>query len=142
LGLFATLLFSGPIALVLNSDLSMAQFAHDAWLRRHGMPVLVITQTHDGFIWPGTPAGLSRFDGVKFTEEPINPTDLSLHEFISNLCAAPGNTLWIGVRNGGLQKLKNGVPTAIDFGSADPTVRALHLDTRGTLRIGNSSNLY
>jgi len=145
LGLLAVLLFGGPIALALNSDLSMSQFAHDAWQRRDGLPssvVLAITQTPDGFLWLGTPAGLARFDGVRFTEEPTNPNDLPLHEFISNLCAAPDNTLWIGVRNGGLRKLRNGVPTAIDFGPADPTVRALHLDTRGTLRIGTSSNLY
>src|SRR5437588_6487097 len=40
------------------------------WTTEDGLPqnrVACLTQTHDGYLWIGTWAGLARFDGMRFT---------------------------------------------------------------------------
>ncbi len=41
---------------------------HESWTFKHGAPegVSALAQTADGFLWLGAPAGLFRFDGVRF----------------------------------------------------------------------------
>lgn len=45
------------------------QYGHDAWTSQQGLAsqaIYQILQTHDGYIWMRTSAGLTRFDGVRF----------------------------------------------------------------------------
>jgi signal transduction histidine kinase/CheY-like chemotaxis protein/ligand-binding sensor domain-containing protein len=45
------------------------QYGHDAWTSQQGLArqaIYQILQTHDGYIWMRTSAGLIRFDGVRF----------------------------------------------------------------------------
>src|ERR1700679_2943505 len=55
-------------AAALDSDRTIAQFAHTSWGARDGAPspVTALAQTSDGFLWLGSPDGLYRFDGVVF----------------------------------------------------------------------------
>ena len=42
-----------------------------SWQKDDGLPnssVFALTQTQDGYLWVGTPEGLVRFDGVRFTK--------------------------------------------------------------------------
>src|SRR5215831_3321577 len=48
-----------------------------AWTVDEGLPdsvVFSIEQTHDGYLWLGTPNGLARFDGVRFVIYDENNT--------------------------------------------------------------------
>ena len=55
-------------AAALDSDRTIAQFAHTAWGPKDGAPspVTALAQTSDGYLWLGSPDGLYRFDGVVF----------------------------------------------------------------------------
>src|ERR1700751_2805584 len=55
-------------AAALDSDRTIAQFAHTAWGPKDGAPSVVkaLAQSTDGYLWLGSPDGLYRFDGVVF----------------------------------------------------------------------------
>ena len=70
--LFLFITLGAPSSLfALDPQKSIAQYGQNVWLRKNGLPanaVNVVLQTHDGYIWLGTSAGLFRFDGVNFTK--------------------------------------------------------------------------
>jgi signal transduction histidine kinase len=69
--------------------------------------VLSITQTTDGWLWFGGPAGLYRFDGVQFEQfAPANAPLLTNNVSVVNAVADGG--LWIGYRTGGAALLQHG----------------------------------
>ena len=53
----------------LNPSQKISQYGHNMWRIQDGYlsgPPEAITQTGDGYLWIGTDAGLTRFDGVRF----------------------------------------------------------------------------
>ncbi len=64
---------------------------HESWTFKHGAPegVSALAQTADGFLWLGAPAGLFRFDGVRF--EPFRSPfgDQLLSTYVFALFAPP-----------------------------------------------------
>lgn len=101
-----------------------------------GLPGTVVTtavQTRDGYLWVGTPAGVGRFDGVRFTnfyaaDTPELPSDL-VHCFHED---RTGN-LWIGTDKG-LCQVVNGRFKRSGFPGL--SVRALAEDGLGNLWAG------
>jgi ligand-binding sensor domain-containing protein/signal transduction histidine kinase len=101
-----------------------------------GLPGTVVTtaiQTRDGYLWVGTPSGLGRFDGVRFTgfaaaDTPGLPSDL-----IHCLREDRQGALWIGTEKG-LTRLADGHFTQIGF--ENQSVRALAEDEAGNLWVG------
>src|SRR5215470_3774996 len=94
----------------VDSDQTIAQFAHTAWGPKDGAPTIVtaLAQTSDGYLWLGSPDGLYRFDGVIFERyEPTSggpfPTS-----YVRSLLALPNGDLWIGFSFGGISLLRNG----------------------------------
>jgi signal transduction histidine kinase/ligand-binding sensor domain-containing protein len=84
---------------------------HESWTFKQGAPETVeaLAQTADGYLWMGSPAGLFRFDGVRF--ELFRPAfgDQLLSTDVSALFAPATGGLWIGYRfGGGFSFLKNG----------------------------------
>ena len=68
--LAALALASTTFSFALSPDRALTQYVHDAWAKREGLPVASVTdlaQDHDGYLWLATPAGLLRFDGLRFT---------------------------------------------------------------------------
>jgi ligand-binding sensor domain-containing protein len=49
---------------------SIQQLHHTSWMAKDRAPsaILSITQTTDGYLWPGSLAGLFRFDGIRFEQ--------------------------------------------------------------------------
>src|SRR5687768_13183401 len=70
LGLIVPALFTPRPAEALDPYRALTQYVQDTWDTRDGLPrnyVKAILQTHDGYLWIGTQAGLVRFDGARFT---------------------------------------------------------------------------
>jgi ligand-binding sensor domain-containing protein/signal transduction histidine kinase len=62
-----------PCASALDSNHDIAQSVHRIWQNQPGLrqsTINVVTQTSDGYIWLGTPSGVVRFDGLRFTSVP------------------------------------------------------------------------
>ncbi|HVU88415.1 MAG TPA: two-component regulator propeller domain-containing protein [Pirellulales bacterium] len=95
---------AGP-ARALDQQRSLSQAFHRVWQLPQGLPqptIYAILQTHDGYLWLGTPAGLVRFDGIRFTMIP-NCADLSSEKLrIRDLCEDPARHVWIATDGAGL----------------------------------------
>lgn len=105
----AMLFFCGP-AFGLAPHLNLAQLYHTQWTPREGAPsdVEALAQTKDGYLWIGTPAGLFRFDGVRFERVESMDDRPLLSSEIYSLWAPPEGGLWIGHRFGGATFIKDG----------------------------------
>ena len=82
----------------LDSDRTIAQFAHTAWGPKDGAPSVVtaLAQTADGYLWLGSPDGLYRFDGVVFERYQPQSGGPFPARTVSSLLALPNGDLWIG----------------------------------------------
>ena len=62
------LAFGCSCSAALESNRTIAQFAHTAWGPKDGAPSVVtaLAQSTDGYLWLGSSDGLYRFDGVVF----------------------------------------------------------------------------
>lgn len=100
-GLTWLLLASGVSA--LSPDIRFHQFESTVWSIRDGLPqvtVQAVAQGPEGYIWTGTQAGLSRFDGTRFdvfepTRYPTLPT-----RNVQALLLDSRERLWIGTTRG------------------------------------------
>ena len=83
---------------------------HTGWTVREGAPgdIAALAQTHDGFLWLGTQAGLFRFDGVQFERIDAPAGSEFPSSAVSALYAPPEGGLWIGYRYGGASFLADG----------------------------------
>lgn len=117
------------------------QYVHRTWTTDHGLPqnsIVGILQGKDGYLWIATQGGLSRFDGVKFT----NFTSLNIDAFSSNLLTAlaedkEGN-LWVGTRDGLIVKYPDNMFkrfSPVD-GLIHPWIRSIMVDDDGNVWIG------
>jgi ligand-binding sensor domain-containing protein/signal transduction histidine kinase len=129
-----------------DADLAERASAMSVWHVADGLPsdsVTAIVQTRDGFLWIGTSAGLSRFDGVKFTL--VRPPDPFANNLtgITALCEDSNGHLWIGTQQNGLFQLADGQIT--HYGRAqgllDNNVTSLAADGHGQVWIGGNSGL-
>jgi signal transduction histidine kinase/ligand-binding sensor domain-containing protein len=62
-----------PWASALNPNHNLAQSVHRIWQNQPGLrqsTINVVSQTSDGYLWLGTPSGVVRFDGSRFTSVP------------------------------------------------------------------------
>ncbi|HVU33762.1 MAG TPA: two-component regulator propeller domain-containing protein [Opitutaceae bacterium] len=129
----------------LDPRLAVTQYAHDTWQLKDGLPasaVECLAQTPDGYLWLGTPAGLVRFDGVRFTDQPTHPEDPLRRETILSLGVERDGTLWIGTRAAGLRRWKGETLTPVRVGIMEDPVRTITLDARGGLHVGGPGGLY
>ncbi|GAB4339443.1 MAG: hypothetical protein OHK0038_18570 [Flammeovirgaceae bacterium] len=91
---------------------SIDQFFYQNWTTEQGLPasaLLDVTQTHDGYLWIASYAGITRFDGVNFTNfNRLNTPQLS-DNTIYHLLQTPDSTLWLATRAKGLVSYKNSI---------------------------------
>jgi ligand-binding sensor domain-containing protein len=103
------LLASGQVS-AQRRDRTIFQFQHTTWTAKDGAPspIFDLAQTLDGYLWIATPAGLYRFDGLRFERfrPPLGQTFQS--DNISCLMATPDGGVWIGLSFGGADFLKDG----------------------------------
>lgn len=104
------LMLACPCGLAIDAARGIHQLQHTSWTPRDGAPddITVMTQGHDGFLWLGTHAGVSRFDGVRFT--PLRLRQGSFPDTVAlALKRAPDGGMWIGWQVGGISHVKDGV---------------------------------
>ncbi|MDB6035149.1 MAG: Sensory box histidine kinase/response regulator, partial [Verrucomicrobiales bacterium] len=73
------------------------------WMTEQGLPqnrISSLKQTHDGYLWIGTWAGIARFDGVRFTVFDKYNTPELVDDAVNALAEDSDGTLWIGTADG------------------------------------------
>lgn len=86
-------------AFALDGSRAVTQHAHEAWMREEGLPsrtVLSLAQSAEGYLWVGTPEGLARFDGSRFSRFTARSEPRLPSREARRLLAGPGGALWIG----------------------------------------------
>jgi signal transduction histidine kinase/ligand-binding sensor domain-containing protein len=108
---------------------------HESWTFKDGAPEVstALAQTADGYLWVGSPAGLFRFDGVRF-ELFRSPFGDSLHSTNVSALLAAGDGLWVGYVFGGFSFLKNG--KVKNFLEATSSVSGFAADRHGNTWAG------
>ena len=116
------------------------------WTVESGLPqntIQTIIQTHDGYLWMGTPSGLARFDGVRFTVFTKQNTPVLKNDNILALYEDTNQILWIGTDGGGLYSYQNKVWRHFSRkeGLSNDHIKAIVADWRGNLWIGTEYGL-
>ena len=129
----------------LDSDRTIAQFAHTAWTVKDGAPGAVnsLAQTSDGYLWLGGPGGLYRFDGVVFELYQPQSGGPFPARYASSLLALPNGDLWIGFSSGAISLLRNGRVTnyTVREGVPNGGIWSLAQDREGTIWAATESGL-
>jgi ligand-binding sensor domain-containing protein/signal transduction histidine kinase len=90
----------------------------DLWDTEKGLPqneVTSIVQDRDGYLWLGTPSGLVRFDGLRFTVlDESNTSGLDSSRIVS-LFEDSQRNLWVGTEKAGVVRLRDG--QVVPFGN-------------------------
>jgi signal transduction histidine kinase/ligand-binding sensor domain-containing protein len=91
-------------------------FIHRNWSAAEGVresEILCLAQTPDGYVWFGTRAGLTRFDGLNFTHFTRANTGVLKHDRIGELAVDRDGALWMvcGMNFG--YRLSLGVPSRV-----------------------------
>ena len=131
-----------------GSDFDLAETADTLriWRGAEGLPsdsVTAIVQTHDGFLWAGTSAGLVWFDGVKFTGVNLAAASTNNAVSVTALCEDSDGRLWIGTQQDGLYQLAQGIVQHYTTGGGllDNGVTSLDADKKGLVWVGTKSGL-
>ncbi len=95
----------------------------------------VIAQTPDGYIWIGSYAGLTKYNGSEF--EFVR--DGGIVNITAMLCDSKGR-LWIGTNDDGIARYENGSFTffTIEDGLPVNSIRSLEEDERGNIYVGTT----
>lgn len=101
-----------PTRALTNSPQFNPAWQRNAWRVDEGLPendVKALCQTPDGYLWVGTPGGLARFDGNRFTvfNEDNSPALSEVSHDIRVLRTDHEGRLWVGARQG-LARLHRG----------------------------------
>ncbi|MCQ2521774.1 MAG: ATP-binding protein [Lachnospiraceae bacterium] len=103
-----------------------------------GSEANAIAQTEDGYIWIGSYAGLTKYDGTKFTY--IHENNLAA---ITALLTDKKGNLWIGTNDSGVVCYdgSNYTSFTMEDGLSSHAVRSLALSYDGSVYVGTASSL-
>ena len=118
------------------------------WAAEKGQPpgdVFAIAQDAEGYLWLGTPNGLFRFDGTRFTPwSSTSPTTALPNGPVHALIGAPDGSLWIGLGGGGgvVHVIRGQVTRYTPAEGAPPGVSAMIQDRQGAIWAAANRGLY
>ena len=87
----------------LDPSRSLQQHLLRTWTSENGLPqnsIRAMTETHDGFLWIGTRGGLTRFDGLTFTNWKVGQANSIPSDSITGLAEDADGSLWISGDSG------------------------------------------
>ncbi|MEJ6004460.1 two-component regulator propeller domain-containing protein [Paucibacter sp. AS339] len=142
------------LGLMAAAHASQRNFYFERLSEIQGLPrdnVTAFAQDKHGFIWIGTQAGLSRFDGyrlVNYRHVEGKPGSLG-EDWVQALLLDPQGQLWVGTRRG-LQRYRPelddfetlSLPAGPGSGQGHLQVNAICADAKGNLWVGTESGLY
>jgi signal transduction histidine kinase/ligand-binding sensor domain-containing protein len=101
-----------------NVPFTFAQWGSDSISPQNAVitAVITITQTRDGYLWMGTPDGLLRFDGVRFTTFNEANTPGLKSGSVVKLFEDSHTNFWIGTETGDILLVKNGAVQQLQVG--------------------------
>ncbi|MFN0102604.1 MAG: two-component regulator propeller domain-containing protein [Bryobacteraceae bacterium] len=106
----AIVFFFTRMAYALDPEVRISQYVQTNWNSSHGLvstSVTRVVQGRDGYIWAGTRQGVSRFDGIRFTNYvPGDKSGLGVRT-VRWLHASRDGQLW-AAGDGGLARYQNG----------------------------------
>jgi signal transduction histidine kinase/ligand-binding sensor domain-containing protein len=126
----------------------MPDYVLSAWATEKGLPpgdVFAIAQDVDGFLWLGTPNGLIRFDGSRFTPWTAStPANALPSGPVHSIVGAADGSLWVGLGGGGgVVRIHNGVVSQHKTADgAPPGATAMIQDRQGTIWVATRSGLF
>ena len=135
-------IISGNAALTIERG--QLPFTFRVWQREQGLPqnfVRALAQTKDGYLWVGSDAGVSRFDGARFVSFGL-PEGFQAGP-VQALLGDSRGALWIGSVGTGLGRWQNGRFTSFTTqdGLPSDSVDALAEDSQGRLWVGTEAGL-
>lgn len=129
----------------LDSNRSLKEFGHQAWLTENGLPqntVQSIVQTRDGYLWIGTQEGLARFDGLNFTVFDKENTPAFKSNDIRFLYEDRQDRLWISTSYGLICRHDGDFKSfTVNEGLPDNSIGPVVEDTSGNVWIGTGGGL-
>jgi ligand-binding sensor domain-containing protein/signal transduction histidine kinase len=130
-----------PASAALDPSRRLTQYTQDVWGTDAGLPhsaITAIAQTPDGYLWVGTEEGLSRFDGVRFTNFDTRNTAALKSNRISALLVDSKKRLWVGTETGGITLYANGTFSSVSAreGLPNNAISSLYEDQRGIVWVG------
>ncbi len=129
----------------LDPSTALANYSRQSWVMENGLPqnsVTALMQSHDGFMWLGTEAGLVRFDGNTFQLFDRSALPGLPDNDISCLLEAPDGAMWIGT-SAGLALWKDGTVKTFTVHEGLPSggVLALRGSADGNLLVWTEQGL-
>jgi signal transduction histidine kinase/ligand-binding sensor domain-containing protein len=117
------------------------------WTMNEGLPdntVQAIAQTVDRYLWLGTPSGLARFDGVRFTVFNHTNTSAFHEDSVSALTSVPNGSLWIGTEGSGLIEYAGNQFRSLgaEQGLTNGFVRSICALANGDVLVGTDDGLF
>jgi signal transduction histidine kinase/ligand-binding sensor domain-containing protein len=100
-------LLSSGSAIALDPQRATTQYVIKTWQRDSGLPsssVTALVETRDHYLWLGSNAGLTRFDGVRFSDVGSG----AIEGGVFALAEGPDGALWVATQAGQLARLRNG----------------------------------
>ena len=127
---------SGPLiprADALSPDRSITQALRRIWQFQQGLPdatILCARQLGEGYLYLGTPTGLTRFDGIRFER-----IDAVGDAWVQDVVADKTGDLWVATDGRGVIRVHDGVGTTLgsDAGLPSASVRWVFFDSNGNL---------
>jgi signal transduction histidine kinase/ligand-binding sensor domain-containing protein len=134
----------GTSAFTPDPHRAIPQFVHTSWTEKDGAPadIRALAQTTDGYLWIGTPSGLFRFDGLRFTRFEPQAGESLPARLVGRLLASRDGALWIVWGVGAVSRVLDGHVTSYSEREGLPATEGLVEAGDGSVIAGTVKGLW